>query len=197
MNYISGTMLKELRERKKLTQKELAEKLLISDKTISKWETGKGLPDITLVTPLAEALSISVAELFAGEYAINDNCSANVKKLKFYVCPICGNIITSFGEGDFNCCGVKLPVLTVEEDSPEESPEHIINVEKIEHDCFVHMEHPMTKQHYISFMAYVTSDRYTLVKLYPEQNAECRFMSRGHGIIYAYCNRHGLFKLNV
>ena len=67
MNYISGTMLKELRERKKLTQKELAEKLLISDKTISKWETGKGLPDITLVTPLAEALSISVAELFAGE----------------------------------------------------------------------------------------------------------------------------------
>lgn len=99
MNYISGTMLKELREKKKLTQKELAEKLRVSDKTISKWETGKGLPDITLITPLAEALGISVAELFAGEYAINDNRSANVKKLKFYVCPICGNIITGLAKG--------------------------------------------------------------------------------------------------
>ena len=61
MNYISGTMVKELREKKKLTQKDLAEKLRISDKTISKWETGKGLPDITLVAPLAEALGISVS----------------------------------------------------------------------------------------------------------------------------------------
>lgn len=83
MNYISGTMLKELREKRNLTQKELAEKLRISDKTISKWETGKGLPDITLVAPLAEALGISVAELFAGEYAVNDNRSANVKNLSF------------------------------------------------------------------------------------------------------------------
>lgn len=193
MNYISGTMLKELRERKKLTQKDLAEKLLISDKTISKWETGKGLPDITLVSPLAETLGISVAELFAGEYAINNNRSANVKKLKFYVCPICGNIITSLGEGDYNCCGVKLPVLTVEEDASH----HEIKCEKMENDWYIHMDHPMTKDHYISFIAYVTPDRYTLVKLYPEQNAECRIMRKGAGYIYAYCNRHGLFRVNV
>ena len=193
MNYISGTMVKELREQRKLTQKDLAEKLRISDKTISKWETGKGLPDITLVTPLAEALGISVAELFAGEYAINDNRAGNVKKLKFYVCPICGNIITTFGEGDYNCCGVKLPVLTVE----EASFEHQINYDMIEHEFFVHIDHPMTKEHYISFIAYVTADRYTLVKLYPEQEAQCRFLSRGHGFIYAYCNRDGLFRITV
>lgn len=193
MNYISGTMLKELREQKRLTQKELADKLLISDKTISKWETGKGLPDITLVTPLAEALGISVAELFAGEYAINSNRSANVKKLKFYVCPICGNVIASLGEGDYNCCGVKLPVLSVEENSEE----HEIKCEKMENDWYIHMDHPMTKEHYISFIAYVTSDRYTLVKLYPEQNSECRIMRKGPGFVYAYCNRHGLFRVNV
>lgn len=52
----------------------------------------------------------------------------------------------------------------------------------------------MTKEHYISFISYVTSDRVEVVKLYPEQNAMATFARRGHGIIYVYCNRDGLLK---
>lgn len=193
MTYIAGSMIKELREKRSLTQRELAAKMLVSDKTISKWETGKGLPDISLVSQLAQALGISVAELFAGEYAVNDNRAANMKKLKFYICPICGNVIEALGKGDYNCCGVKLPEAIVEDNSDE----HKICFEIMENEYFVQIKHSMTKEHYIAFMAYVTADRCTMGKLYPEQNAECRFMRRGHGFIYAYCNRHGLFRVNV
>jgi desulfoferrodoxin (superoxide reductase-like protein) len=52
----------------------------------------------------------------------------------------------------------------------------------------------MEKQHFISFVAYVTSDRLQLVKLYPEGNAETRLQLRGLGMLYYYCNHHGLFR---
>ena len=52
MNYIAGDTIRRLREGKKLTQRELAERLCVSDKTVSKWETGRGLPDITILPEL-------------------------------------------------------------------------------------------------------------------------------------------------
>ena len=64
--YVTGTTIKELREKNKITQVQLAEKLGVSDKTVSKWETGKGYPDITLLEPIADALRVSVAELITG-----------------------------------------------------------------------------------------------------------------------------------
>ena len=64
--YVTGSTIKALREKKKLTQKQLAELLAVSDKTISKWETQKGLPDITLINPLAETLGVSIGELLSG-----------------------------------------------------------------------------------------------------------------------------------
>ena len=64
--YVTGTTIKELREKNKITQVQLAEKLGVSDKTVSKWETGKGSPDITLLEPIADALRVSVAELITG-----------------------------------------------------------------------------------------------------------------------------------
>ena len=190
--YVTGTAIKELREKKKMTQLQLAEKLGVSDKTVSKWETGKGYPDITLLEPIAEAFSVSVTELISGNTIYNSNVSANVLKSKFYICPICGNVIHSMGEAVIHCHGV---LLTAAE--PEQTDEnHMIFVERVEDEYFVRIEHDMTKNHYISFLAAESSDRIQMVKLYPEGNAEARFKINGVKRILFYCNRDGLFYIN-
>ena len=189
-NYITGKIIKELREKQGLTQLELAEIINVSDKAVSKWETGKGLPDITLIEPLAKALKVSVIELMNGEYITNKNESSNMLKSKFSVCPVCGNIIHTMGENINSCCGINLPILEAEEGDN-------INCDMVENEIFVSLTHEMSKEHYISFIAYVTNDRCEIVKLYPEQNAEARFLKRGRGIIYAYCNKDGLMKKNI
>ena len=192
-HYVTGSAIRLLREKKGYTQKQLAERLLVSDKAVSKWESGRGLPDISLIEPLAKTLGISVAELLSGEYVQNRNRHGNMLKSRFYVCPVCGNAIFATGEGSFSCCGVSLPPL-----EPEEQDEaHAITIERVENETFVSLQHPMEKDHYISFLAFVTSDRVRFVKLYPEQNAETRFSIRGRGILYALCNRHGLFARKV
>lgn len=188
--YVTGVTIKSLREKQKLTQAQLAEKIGVSSKTISKWETAKGLPDITLLQPLAQALNISVIELMNGEHITNKNVSANMMRAKFYVCPVCGNVIYSIGNSVISCCGITLPALEAE----MADDEHKINIEAVEDENFITIEHTMNKNHYISFIAYVTSDRVQMVKLYPEGNAETRFQLRGHGILYWYCNRHGFYK---
>ncbi|MEE0265768.1 MAG: helix-turn-helix domain-containing protein [Acutalibacteraceae bacterium] len=188
--YVTGVTIKSLREKQKLTQAQLAEKIGVSSKTISKWETAKGLPDITLLQPLAQALNISVIELMNGEHITNKNVSANMLRAKFYVCPVCGNVIYSIGNSVISCCGITLPALEAE----MADDEHKINIEAVEDENFITIEHTMNKNHYISFIAYVTSDRVQMVKLYPEGNAETRFQLRGHGILYWYCNRHGFYK---
>lgn len=192
-SYITGPAIKHLREKRKLTQAQLAEMIGVSDKAVSKWETGRGLPDITLVEPLARSLGVSVPELMNGEQIINQNRSCNVLRSKFYVCPICGNVLTSMGEAVISCCGVALPPL--EGETAEH--EHGLTLERVEDETFVTMDHPMTKEHYISFLAFVSDHRVQLVKLYPEGSAAARLQLRGHGWLYAYCNRHGLFKTRV
>lgn len=189
MSYVQNETIRALRERKALTQKQLAEKLCISDKTISKWETGKGLPDISLLEDLARALGVSLTELMTGDLQTNENRSANLRRMGFYVCPVCGNVITAMGKGSFSCCGIPLPV---QEAQPEDNA-HTITVESVEDEICVTIAHPMTKSHYISFIAWVSNDRAELVKLYPEQDITVRFKKRGHGTVYAYCNRDGLF----
>ena len=188
--YVTGATVKQLREAKHITQAELAERIGVSSKTVSKWETGKGLPDISLLQPLAQALGISVIELMNGEQITNRNVSANMLRTKFYVCPICGNIIHSTGSAVISCCGVTLPPLEAEE--PDD--DHAVTVEHVEDEHFLTVHHAMTKQHFISFAAFVTSDRIQMVKLYPEGNAETRLQLRGRGYLYYYCNRHGLFR---
>lgn len=189
MSYVQNETIRALRERKALTQKQLAEKLCISDKTISKWETGKGLPDISLLEDLARALGVSLTELMTGDLQTNENRSSNLRRMGFYVCPVCGNVITAVGKGSFSCCGIPLPV---QEAQPEDNA-HTITVEPVEDEICVTIAHPMTKSHYISFIAWVSNDRAELVKLYPEQDITVRFKKRGHGTVYAYCNRDGLF----
>ena len=191
--YVTGTTIKNLRESRNLTQAELAEKIGVSSKTVSKWETAKGLPDITLLQPLAQALGISVIELMNGQHITNKNISANMLRCKFYVCPICGNIIHSIGNALVSCCGITLPPLEAE----EADNNHPLTVENVEDEHFITVHHPMTKEHFISFIAFVTSDRLQMVKLYPEGNAETRFQLRGRGYLYYYCNRHGLFRIKA
>ena len=189
-SYVTGLTIKALREDRNMTQAELAAQIGVSSKTVSKWETAKGLPDVSLLQPLAEALGISVIELMNGQPIVNKNISANLLRGQFYVCPLCGNILHSTGNALVSCCGITLPPLEAE--TPDD--DHGITVESVEDEHFVTIHHPMTKAHFISFIAFVTSDRLQLVKLYPEGNAETRLQLRGMGHLYYYCNRHGLFK---
>ena len=191
--YVTGNTIKQLREGRGLTQAELAQMIGVSSKTVSKWETAKGLPDISLLQPLAQALGISVIELMNGEQITNRNVSANLLRGKFYVCPVCGNAIHSTGSALVSCCGITLPPLEAE----EADEDHGITIEIVEDEHFITVHHPMTKEHFISFLAFVTCDRIQMVKFYPEGNAETRMQLRGRGQLYYYCNRHGLFRKKV
>ena len=191
--YVTGATIKMLREKRNLTQGALAEEIGVSSKAISKWETAKGLPDISLLQPLAKALGVSVIELMNGEHIINQNISANMLRCKFHVCPVCGNTIHSTGDAVVSCCGITLPALEAEEPNDD----HTITVENVEDEQFITVSHPMTKTHYISFVAFVSSDRVQFLKFYPEGNAQTRLQLRGFGTLYWYCNQHGLFRKKI
>lgn len=193
MNYVTGKTIRELREQKQMTQKELAEKINVSDKTVSKWETDRGLPDISIIEDLCTALEISVPELLTGEIRQNKNKAGNMRKTHLYVCPVCGNIIAAVGQGSFSCCGITLPELEAEMCDEE----HQIQVSIIDNEYFVTMNHPMSKNHYISFLAYITSDGIEIIRMYPEQDIAVRFRRKGHGTVLAYCNRHSIYRVKV
>lgn len=189
-HYVTGETIKRLRAQRRMTQEQLAQQLGVTAKAVSKWETARGLPDVTLLEPLAGALRISVPELLSGEQVINSNRAANILRSPLYVCPVCGNIIHSSGPAVVSCCGVALPPLEAEE--PDEA--HRLVRQSVDGEYFLTVPHEMRKDHSISFMAYVTTGRFDLVKLYPEGQPEARFYPRGGGWLYWYCNRHGLFR---
>lgn len=191
--YITGAVIKELREKNHFTQAELAGQLNVSDKTVSKWETGKGYPDISLLEPIAKVFGVSVAELMTGNAVNNGNVSANMLRSRFYVCPVCGNVIHSMGEAVIHCHGILLAPCQAEE--PDDM--HKMSIEKAEDEYYVRIEHDMTKQHYISFIAAVGSDKIQMIKFYPEGNAEARVKINGVRKLFFYCNRDGLFSVEV
>ena len=190
--YVTGAVIRELREKNKMTQLQLAERLGVSDKTVSKWETAKGYPDITLLEPIAAVFKISVTELISGNTVHNANVSANMLRSKFYVCPVCGNVIHSMGEAAIHCHGILLTPLEAEPSDER----HMFSIERVEDEYYLRIDHSMTKDHYISFVAAVSSDEIQMVKLYPEGNAEARFKIRGVRRIFYYCNRDGLFSID-
>ena len=191
--YVTGVVIRKIRESKNMTQEELAAKLFVSSKAVSKWETGHGFPDISLLEPLAQALDISVIELLSGEDVRNRNRASNMLRTKFYVCPVCGNVIQTIGEAVISCCGLTLPASEAE---PAQE-EHAVNVEIIEDEYFVTLNHPMEKGHFISFLAAVSDQAVQFVKLYPEGSAEARFKRSRVKKLYACCNRHGLFVVDT
>ncbi|QIB68767.1 helix-turn-helix domain-containing protein [Aminipila butyrica] len=184
-----GELIRSLRREKGLTQKQLADKMNISDKTISKWERGMGCPDVSLLQELSQLLEVNIEKILLGDLAPNDADGGNMKKMKFYVCPTCGNILTATGSGETSCCGRKLTALVAH---PADEL-HQLTVAKVENDRYLTWDHPMKKDHFISFVAWVTYDRVLLIKLYPEQNPEVRLPIMGKGVLYFYCSQHGLW----
>ena len=191
-NYVTGAVIKRLRENKKMTQEELAQKIFVTSKAVSKWETWKGFPDIGLLESLGKALDVSVIELLSGEDITNLNKACNMAKGKFYVCPVCGNVIQTTGEAVISCCGITLPPLEAERPDLD----HELKIETVEDEYFVTINHPMTKEHYISFIAAISDQGVQLIKLYPEGEAQARFKINRIRKLYAYCNRHGLFEVD-
>lgn len=184
-----GNLIMTLRKEKGMTQKALADKMNLSDRTISKWERGIGCPDVSLLHELSDILGVNIENILAGDLEPNVTDGGNMKKLKFYVCPTCGNSLYCTGEAEISCCGRRLNPLMAQ----NEEDVHGIRVNEVENDLYVTIQHEMTKEHYISFVACVSYDRVLFIKLYPEQGAEVRFPKMYGGKIYYYCNKHGLY----
>ncbi len=190
MNYEKvGSVIYQLRKEAAMTQQELADKLFISNKAISKWERGQGCPDVSLLGSLSEVFGVNIEKILAGDLSPNSADGGNMKRAKFYVCPMCGNILTATGDAEISCCGRKLEPLV----SKTADAEHQLHVEVIEDDYYITFEHKMSKDHFLNFFAYLDYDRVTLIRLYPEQGGEVRFPKRGRGKLLFGCSKDGLF----
>ncbi len=188
-NEMVGGLIRKLRLEKGLTQKQLADKMNISDKAVSKWERGLGCPEVSLLAQLSDLLDVNTQILLSGELGVNDFVGGNMKKAKYYVCPVCHNITFCTGNAEISCCGRKL-----DEQAPKKADEtEKLNVEVIEDEWFITSDHPMTKEHYISFIAFAWGDRVQIIKQYPEWDMQQRLQKRGHGMLIWYCTEHGLF----
>ena len=188
-----GELICTLRKEKGLTQVQLAERLNVSDKAVSKWERGLGCPDVSLLARLSQVFAVDLEKLLAGELDPNSQAAGNLKNLHFYVCPTCGNLVTALVDTPVSCCGKKLTALTAQKAGPEEK----LSVEIIENDYFISSDYEMSKDHYISFVAFLTGDTVLLRKQYPEWNLQTRLPVFAHGRLLWYCTRHGLFYQNV
>ena len=191
--YLTGATIKSLREKCGMTQVQLAELLSVSDKAVSKWETGAGYPDITLLEPIANALHVSVAELLAGAAVENTNAGANMLKSRFYVCPVCNNTVHAMGEAHVSCHGISLPPLVPEAVDGEHSMRCTCEGDEL----FVQANHPMSKLHHIVFLAAVSPECVQVARLYPEGAAAAYFKRSGVRTLYCYCNRDGLFSIDL
>lgn len=184
-----GQLIYELRKEKKMTQKQVADLLNITDKTISKWERGLGCPDVSLLRELASIFGISVDQLLVGELKINEQVGGNMRNVKFYICPQCGNLMTATAQATLSCCGKTLEPLVPK----KVEPEHKLMIEDADGELYVTSNHEMSKKHYITFIAVVTGDTVTITKQYPEWSMQCRLEKRKRGKLYFHCNEHGLF----
>lgn len=184
-----GSLIYKLRKEKGMTQKQLAELIHISDKTISKWERGAGCPDISLLTKLSALLGVNIEAILNGDLSLNDFVGGNMKKTKYYVCPDCGNLVFSTGGAAISCCGRHLEA----EELKRAPKEDELLVEQVENEWYIKSTHPMTKEHYISFVAYATGGELHVVKMYPEWDMQLRMNKRGHGMLIWYCVEHGMF----
>ncbi|MBQ8389547.1 MAG: helix-turn-helix domain-containing protein [Oscillibacter sp.] len=188
-----GALLLQLRKEKNMTQQELSQLLHVSPQAVSKWERGNGVPDVGLLPRLTEVFGVSMSRLLQGDLAPGPTEVGNMKRMKFYVCPECGNILTASGGGELHCCGRKLEPLTA---APVDEV-HAVSVETVEDEWYVTFRHPMTKDHYIRFAAVVATERVLLVRLYPEQGGEFRIPQMRRGKLYLCCSRDGLFEVKL
>lgn len=187
-----GDIIKSLRLEKKITQKQLADKMNISDKTISKWERGLGCPDLSLISQLSNLLEVDIKNLLDGNLSKNSFVGGNMKNTKYYVCPSCNNISICTGDAEVSCCG-----RTLKEQELKKENEYGLNVEVIENELFITSEHLMTKEHYISFIAVVQNDRIQIIKQYPQWNIQVYIPKIKRAKLIWFCTKDGLFYKNI
>ena len=185
----TGLLIRDLRTKMGMTQKSLADLMNISDKTVSKWERGMGLPDVSLLVELSQIFGVNVDILLTGSMNVSDEKGVNMKNAKYYVCPECRNLVFATGDAEISCCGRKLNAFEMKKAEPDEK----LSVEIIENDWYITTSHPMTKEHYISFVAFATGEKIEMIKTYPEWDMNVRIQKRGHGKLVWYCTNHGLF----
>ena len=185
----TGLLIRDLRTKMGMTQKSLADLMNISDKTVSKWERGMGLPDVSLLVELSQIFGVNVDILLTGSMNVSDEKGVNMKNAKYYVCPECRNLVFATGDAEISCCGRKLTALEMKKAEPDEK----LSVEIIENDWYITTSHPMTKEHYISFVAFATGEKIEMIKTYPEWDMNVHIQKRGHGKLVWYCTNHGLF----
>lgn len=185
----TGELIAALRHSRQITQKQLADMLHISDRTISKWERGLGLPDVSLLASLADIFNINVEALLTGEIIANNPTGGNMKNTKYYICPTCAALTVSAGNAQITCCGQKLAPLSAQKATPDDQ----LSVETIDDGLYITANHPMTKEHYISFVALVGSQQLQIIRQYPEWDLQVHLPRRAHGTLLWYCTQHGLF----
>lgn len=189
----SGELLTSIRKKKGMTQKQVADILGVVPKTVSKWETGNGFPDTEFIGKLAKVLDVSIDSLLSGQIYTNSADSGNIKRTKFYVCENCGAMFQGTGSCEMICCGKCLKQLVAKETDEK----HLLSVSQADNEYYITFNHEMTKEHYISFVSYVSYDKTITVRLYPEQDASVRIPLIYGGKLYFYCNRHGLFEYKI
>jgi len=184
-----GELIRKLRRERGLTQLQLAQMLHVSDKAVSKWERGMGSPEVALLEALSRVFQVDVQNLLSGELNRNTVLGGNPKRMQFYVCPDCGNLVTAMADAAVTCCGRKLKASVLQKAAGEDK----LMVERIENDWFITAAHEMTKAHHITFVALLTSDTILLKKQYPEWDLQVRLPVFAHGLLLWHCSRHGLF----
>ena len=185
----TGQVIKDFRTKLGLTQKGLAERINVSDKAVSKWERGNGCPDVSLLPVLSKVFGTDIQILLTGEIDRKESEKGNMKKLRFYVCHNCGNIVTATSEAAVTCCGNKLTAL----EAHKAGEADMLKVEDIGGELFVSSDHEMKKEHYISFAAYISDSSAMIFKQYPEWNMQFRLPLFRSGRLVWYCTKHGLF----
>ncbi|WP_286228333.1 helix-turn-helix domain-containing protein [Neobacillus mesonae] len=184
-----GELILNLRKEKGMTQKQLADQMNISDRTISKWERGYGCPDITLLPSLSTLLGVNIEYILDGDLSSNEFIGGNMKKSNYFVCPTCNNIGLSTGNMTLSCCGRKLEPLVAKKATDDER----LSISEIDNEWFISSEHPMTKENYISFIAFATGDQVQIIKQYPEWSLQTRIPESKHGKLLWYDTQFGLF----
>ena len=184
-----GALIRRLRQERKMTQRELAQTLGLSPKTVSKWERGQGCPDVSLLEALSGALHVNIPALLSGDLAENQLTGGSMKQMRFFVCPVCGNLTFSSGGAAVSCCGRPLEPLTPQKAAPEEA----LRVTESDGDWYVESSHPASKDNYISFVALVTGEMLLVLRQYPEWDLHVRIPSRPHGKLVWYSTTQGLF----
>lgn len=185
----TGNLIRQLRLEQDLTQQQLADELYVSDKAVSKWERGMGCPDAALIPKLSEVLGVDPGTILAGELNTNESMGGSMKRTKFYVCGDCGNLITSSEEVSLSCCGRKMAALSAKKAVEEEK----LKVDLVEGEFYITSDHEMSKENYISFVAFLNGDTLLIRRLYPEWNLSTRFPRLSRGTLYWYSKREGLF----